>query len=299
MDARLTITVDDINNVLTIFNVVELLKYTGSGTPSTPVDLVDYTTMSGIDQVNHRTGVSDIYLNTSNSQYYFTDPDGTANNWYISRYTTTATGTYSGWSDPIQGDDGDLYFNTSAYQDSITNLHVHLEVSTSSLGGSDYLDIQLQKESSGYDLIQKITSNGNFIIDKDFSSNPADYVNPDGRMCINFYAPSGSLIRIRHVSIDYAYINVTTSRIMVSPFQVNLNVNGTSFIGTWNDSFAILHGPWNSGQISFFFDCNNLYSVSFNVRTNLWINKTNYANSTYIRGSGNVPLNHYWRINFK
>ena len=194
--------------------------------------------------------------------------------------------------------DADLYFNTSAHQDSITNLHVHLEVSTSNLGGSDYLDIQLQKESSGYDLIQKITSNGNFIIDKDFSSNPADYVNPDGRMCINFYAPSGSSLLAKHVSIDYVYINVTAGRKMVSPFQVNLNVNGTSFIGTWNDSFAILHGPWNSGQISFFFDCNNLYSVSFNVRTNLWINKTNYANSTYIRGSGDVPIDHYWRINF-
>lgn len=109
---NLTITVDNIDSVLSIFNVIELRKYNGSGVPSTPIDLVEYTTIpGGIDQINHRTNVSDIHLSSLYNQYYFTDPNGSADDWYISRYTTTTSGTFSGWSDPVQGDKGDLYYN--------------------------------------------------------------------------------------------------------------------------------------------------------------------------------------------
>lgn len=109
---NLTLTVDNIGDVLKVFNVVEFMRYTGSGVPTVPVDLVDYTSIdNGIDQINNRTDVTDVHLDVNYTQYYFTDPNGDANSWYISRYTTLAYNSFSGWSDPIQGDSGDLYFN--------------------------------------------------------------------------------------------------------------------------------------------------------------------------------------------
>lgn len=108
---NLTITVDNINDVLKIFDSVEIRRYNKSGVPDTPIDLVDYVTINGIDQTNHRSGVSDVLLNSNYFQYYFTDPDGTADSWYISRYFNTTTSGSSAWADPVQGESGDLYYD--------------------------------------------------------------------------------------------------------------------------------------------------------------------------------------------
>jgi hypothetical protein len=111
----LTISIDGIDNVLQVFDTVQIRKYLGSDIPGYPVtDLVafsEYTVVSGIDTINSREDVSDVLLSASYSQYYFTDPDGYSSDWYISRYYNSDDGSTSGWSDPVQGDPGDLYYN--------------------------------------------------------------------------------------------------------------------------------------------------------------------------------------------
>lgn len=111
----LTITVDNLTEVMNIFNMVQLRRYTGTGIPegdvTDAVALTDYTELVGDDIINNRSDVSDVLLDSRYSQYYFTDPDGYSNSWYISRYFDTRTESTSGWSDPIQGEAGDLYFN--------------------------------------------------------------------------------------------------------------------------------------------------------------------------------------------
>lgn len=112
----LTITVDNLTETLEFFDRIQIRRFTGTGDPTTPVtDLVAFseyeTIASGTDVISNREGVSDVLLSASYSQYYFTDPDGFASDWYISRYYDDATEATSGWSDPIQGESGDLYYN--------------------------------------------------------------------------------------------------------------------------------------------------------------------------------------------
>ena len=113
----LTVTVNNISNVLSFFDTVQIRRYTGDGIPdvvenvTNTIAFSEYTTVSGEDVINNRDGVSDVQLVSTISVYYFTDPDGTANSWYITRYYHSTELTTGGWSDPIQGDPGDLYYN--------------------------------------------------------------------------------------------------------------------------------------------------------------------------------------------
>jgi len=109
---NLTFTVSDLSTVMTIYNRIQIRRYTGIGMPPTPIDIADYTTItSGTDTISDRDGVSDVLLVVGYSQYYFTDPDGGADNWYTSRYYNDNTGSASGWYDPILGDPHDIYYN--------------------------------------------------------------------------------------------------------------------------------------------------------------------------------------------
>ena len=106
----LHIIVNDIDEVLQFFDLVDIRRYTGIGNPSIPVDEGEFTTVSGgIDQVSNRTDVSNVLLIAGYTQYYFTDPIGTVDSWYISRYRNTSTGMVSSWSEPSQGSDSPLY----------------------------------------------------------------------------------------------------------------------------------------------------------------------------------------------
>lgn len=111
----LTITVDNLSDTLDFFDRIQIRKYTGTGIPNSPVtDLVafsEYSTISGTDVINNRENVSDVLLSIDYSQYYFNDADGFSSSWYISRYYDDSTDATSGWSDPIQGEPGDLYYN--------------------------------------------------------------------------------------------------------------------------------------------------------------------------------------------
>lgn len=108
----ITITVENLTDVLTIFSKIELLRYNGSSTPLTPINVSEFVIIAnGIDQINNRTNVSDVLLSPTYSQYYFIDPDGDSDSWYISRYANNTGSTTSGWSDPIQGDEDDMFYN--------------------------------------------------------------------------------------------------------------------------------------------------------------------------------------------
>lgn len=112
---NLTFTVGDINNVLQVFDTIQIRMYTGEGTPGSPItDLVafsDYTEINGFDVINGRSDVSDVSLRSDFSQYYFTHTSGVATDWYTSRYYNDSTGATSGWSDAILGEPGDLYYD--------------------------------------------------------------------------------------------------------------------------------------------------------------------------------------------
>lgn len=108
---NLTFTVADISSVRSIFDTIQIRVYTGEGTPETPITLTDYATVDGEDVINGRDNVSDITLRNDFSQYYFTHTSGTASDWYISRYYNSSDQSTSGWSDPILGEPGDLYYD--------------------------------------------------------------------------------------------------------------------------------------------------------------------------------------------
>lgn len=111
----LTFSVDNLSSVLQAFDRIQIRRYLGEGTPITPItDLValtEYTTVSGTDEISNRKGVSDVLLLNDYTQYYFTEDKGESDDWYISRYYHIGTGSTSGWSDPILGEAGDLFYS--------------------------------------------------------------------------------------------------------------------------------------------------------------------------------------------
>ena len=107
----LNFTVDNVDAVLRIYDQIEVIRYTGSeAQPDTPVGdmvaLTDWTAVSG-------TGSNvPIQLASGQFKYFAYDANGTATDWYSSRYiSSTDSSVYSGWTDPILGEPGDLYYN--------------------------------------------------------------------------------------------------------------------------------------------------------------------------------------------
>jgi len=112
----LSFTIDNISTVLTAYNHIQIAKYTGteSDQPPGPTDDVDnWVTMSGSAEFP-----IPIALSANQSFYQAYDNDGEYNDWYSSRYIwmTTESGvstidTANGWSSPILGETGDLYYD--------------------------------------------------------------------------------------------------------------------------------------------------------------------------------------------
>lgn len=108
----LTFTVDNINTVLQIYNQIQVIRYdpvsvapppTPSGQPQT---LMDWTVVSGTASYP-----VPINLVTDTTYYMAYDPVGESSDWFSSRYYSSVTGSYSGWSEPILGAEGDLYYD--------------------------------------------------------------------------------------------------------------------------------------------------------------------------------------------
>ena len=156
---NLTITVDDISSVLQVFDRVELKRYNLSGVPDTPVNIGDYVDILGIDQISNNTDVSYVELLSGYTQYYYTDPDGTSESWYTSRYMNTTTSGASAWSDSVQGDVGDL-FQSIAYPPEI------------SYGTADQMVI---------DRIRLLTGDP-IGLNREFGEEAESSIHPDGRV---------------------------------------------------------------------------------------------------------------------
>lgn len=90
---RLTFNVDDINIVIQVFNQIRVQRATS--------ETGSYTTTSGVGPIT---------LLSGESTYTEDDITGTADHWYRSRYYNTSNGVYSGWSDPILGEAGQVYY---------------------------------------------------------------------------------------------------------------------------------------------------------------------------------------------
>lgn len=112
---NLTFTVSNISNVTQIFDTIQVRVYQGEGTPVSPVTdamaLTDYAELDGYDTINGVDNVSYITLRSDISQYYLTHASGTSSDWYISRYYDSVDYSTSGWSDPILGEPGDLFYD--------------------------------------------------------------------------------------------------------------------------------------------------------------------------------------------
>jgi hypothetical protein len=108
----LNFTVENISTIIQVYDQIQIIKYTGdeADQPDTPVgsiaSLTEWVTVSGTD--SYKVPV-DLVAGVSSYQTY--DYAGDYSDWYSSRYYSTSTGSYSGWSDPILGETGDLYYD--------------------------------------------------------------------------------------------------------------------------------------------------------------------------------------------
>lgn len=89
----LSFTVDNINTVMTIYDQIRIQRNTSE----------DFTGITSI--------LDTITLLTDQTNYTAIDSDGTADHWYRSQYYNTTTLAESGWSDPVLGEPGDLFYN--------------------------------------------------------------------------------------------------------------------------------------------------------------------------------------------
>ena len=90
----LNITVDDISTVIQVYDRIRYARATS--------DTGTFTTVSGLGPTVLVAGVS---------SYSEIDEDGSATNWYKSQYYSTSTANESGWSDPVLGEAGDIFYN--------------------------------------------------------------------------------------------------------------------------------------------------------------------------------------------
>lgn len=116
----ITFNVVNVATVLQAYDQIQLIRYNVASDvqPETPVGqplvLTDWTVVSGtVDYpfpINLSAGIT-IYMGY--------DPTGGASDWYSSRYYDSSTGSYSAWSEPMLGSEGDLYYDP-IYPDEVT-----------------------------------------------------------------------------------------------------------------------------------------------------------------------------------
>lgn len=103
--------INNIGDVLQLYDQIQIVRYTGLGVPSeTPVgaieDLVSWTSVSGVSPYT-----VPVSLLPGVKTYYVYDDLGTSTSWYSSMYINSSTGTSSGWATPVLGDGAALYKN--------------------------------------------------------------------------------------------------------------------------------------------------------------------------------------------
>ncbi len=94
---NLSFTVDNIATVILIYDRIRVARSTAEAGPFDEFATLD---------------PSEITLAGGQSVYTAVDTAGAATHWYRSQYyNTTNSGVVSGWSDPVLGEPGDLYYN--------------------------------------------------------------------------------------------------------------------------------------------------------------------------------------------
>lgn len=92
---RLTITVENISTVIQVYDSIRVRS--------------DLSETANWDSLSDLTTM---VLSSTQSNYSYNDTAGTTATWYSSQYyLTTNSGIVSGWSDPILGEAGDIYYN--------------------------------------------------------------------------------------------------------------------------------------------------------------------------------------------
>jgi len=103
MAIRLTVIVDNISEVMQVYDRIEIQR-------ATDESMFDGALLTDLGVVNGN--LSYITLIPATTYYYAVDIDGTSNNWYQSRYfLSTTSGVVSGWSDAVRGEGADLFYD--------------------------------------------------------------------------------------------------------------------------------------------------------------------------------------------
>lgn len=108
----LSFTIENIAVVTKVYNEIQIIRYTGDtkDDPATPVgnvsSLTDWVSVSGTAEYP-----IPVALSSNVSTYQTYDFSGVFSSWYCSRYYNTSNGAYSGWSAPILGETGDIYYD--------------------------------------------------------------------------------------------------------------------------------------------------------------------------------------------
>ncbi len=103
MAIRLSFTVDDVNTVILIYSKIQVARLDGD-VDGLPATVPPYATLSGIAE-------HPISLSAGVTNYQLSDPNGITTSWYMSRYTNDDFSAVSGWSSPVLGEAGDLFYN--------------------------------------------------------------------------------------------------------------------------------------------------------------------------------------------
>lgn len=103
MSIRLTVIVDNISQVIQVYDRVEIQRDTDESMSSASL-LTDLGVVNG--------NLAYITLDIGTTYYYAVDSTGTSDNWYQSRYfNSTTSGVISGWSEAVRGEGADLFYD--------------------------------------------------------------------------------------------------------------------------------------------------------------------------------------------
>jgi len=103
MSIRLTVIVDNISQVIQVYDRIEIQR-------DTDESMSNASLLTDLGVVNGNLGY--IILDIGTTYYYAVDSTGTSDNWYQSRYfNSTTSGVQSGWSEAVRGEGADLFYD--------------------------------------------------------------------------------------------------------------------------------------------------------------------------------------------
>ena len=114
MAIRLTVIVDSIDQVLQVYDRVEIRRANNESMTESIVALTDLGVVNDHNSYITLQAATTYYYAVDNGEsrpgYTPYDP-GTSDNWYQSRYYNTTTSGVSGWSEAVRGEGADLFYD--------------------------------------------------------------------------------------------------------------------------------------------------------------------------------------------